>query len=248
MKYGREVNAMAGKREPLSVLRAAVEQYDMIHEGDAVCVGVSGGKDSVVLLSLLAQLRRFYPKTFTLHAVTLDPCFGGEETDYSAIAALCERLDVPYTVKRTQLWDVVREKLGEQTPCSLCARLRRGALHKTAVELGCRTVALGHHQDDAAETLLMSLLSGATFDCFAPKSYLDRREITLIRPMVFLKEREIAAMQKREGLPVVTSRCPVDGCTNRQQTKELIAALAPQYGDVAEKITQAMHKAGLNKW
>lgn len=239
---------MAGKREPLSVLRAAVEQYDMIHEGDAVCVGVSGGKDSVVLLSLLAQLRRFYPKAFTLHAVTLDPCFNGEETDYSAIAALCERLDVPYTVKRTQLWDVVREKMGEQTPCSLCARLRRGALHKTAVELGCRTVALGHHQDDAAETLLMSLLSGATFDCFAPKSYLDRREVTLIRPMVFLKEREIAAMQKREGLPVVASRCPVDGCTNRQQTKELIAALSAQYGDVTEKLTQAMHKAGLNKW
>ena len=239
---------MAGKREPLSVLRAAVEQYDMIHEGDSVCVGVSGGKDSVVLLSLLAQLRRFYPQAFTLHAVTLDPCFDGKETDYSAIAALCERWDVPYTVKRTQLWDVVREKTGDQTPCSLCARLRRGALHKTAVELGCRTVALGHHQDDAAETLLMSLLSGATFDCFAPKSYLDRREVTLIRPMVFLKEREIAAMQRREGLPVVASRCPVDGCTNRQQTKELIASLTAQYGDVAEKLTQAMRKAGLNKW
>ena len=239
---------MATRREPLSVLRAAVDQYEMIGDGDAIAVGVSGGKDSVALLSLLSQLRRFYPKQFTLHAITLDPCFGGEETDYSAVAALCEEWDVPYTVKRTQLWDVVTKKQGEESPCSLCARLRRGALHRTAVELGCRTVALGHHQNDAAETLMMSLLSGATFDCFAPKSYLDRREITLIRPMVFLKENEIANFVAREGLPVVASRCPVDGCTNRQQMKEFIAALQPQYGDVNEKIIQAMQKAALNGW
>ncbi len=239
---------MAGKREPLSVLRAAVERYDMIHTGDAVAVGVSGGKDSVALLSLLARLRRFYPHTFTLHAVTLDPCFDGQETDYSAVAALCDRLEVPYTVRRTQLWSAVKEKMGEQTPCSLCARLRRGALHRTAVELGCRTVALGHHQDDAAETLLMSLLSGATMDCFAPKSYLDRCGVTLIRPLVFLQEKELEAYVRREGLPVVKSRCPVDGCTNRQQMKELIASLRPQYGDVSEKLVQAMQKANLNRW
>lgn len=239
---------MAGRRELLSVLRAAVDQYDMIHDEDAVAVGVSGGKDSVALLSLLAQLRRFYPRRFTLHAITLDPCFNGEETDYRAIEELCERLEVPYTIRRTQLWQVVKEKQTGQTPCSLCARLRRGALHRAAVELGCRTVALGHHQDDAAETLLMSLLSGATFDCFAPKSYLDRRDITLIRPMVFLQEREIETYIKREGLPVVASRCPVDGCTNRQRMKDWIAELKPQYGDVSEKITQAMQKAGLNGW
>lgn len=243
-----EVSGMAGRREPLAVLRAAVDEYGMIEAGDAVAVGVSGGKDSVALLYLLAQLRRFYPKPFTLHAITLDPCFDGEETDYGAIAALCETLDVPYTVRRTKLWDAVREKMGEHTPCSLCARLRRGALHKAAVELGCRTVALGHHEDDAAETFLMSLLSGGTLECFAPKSYLDRREITLIRPMVFLKEAEIAAYVRREGLPVVKSRCPVDGCTNRQQMKDLIASLRPQYGDVAESIVHAMQKADLHGW
>ncbi|MBR2405432.1 MAG: tRNA 2-thiocytidine biosynthesis protein TtcA [Clostridia bacterium] len=239
---------MAGRREPLAVLRAAVDRYGMIQAGDTVCVGVSGGKDSVALLALLSQLRRFYPQPFTLHAVTLDPCFDGEQTDYTAVAALCERLEVPYTVRRTQLWEAVKETLGEQNPCSLCARLRRGALHRTAVELGCNVVALGHHQDDAAETLLMSLLSGATLECFSPKSYLDRRELTLIRPLVFLKEREIAAYVRREALPVVASRCPVDGCTNRQQMKELIASLTPQYGDVADKITQAMQKTGLNGW
>ncbi len=239
---------MATKREPLSVLRAAVDQYGMIAEDDAIAVGVSGGKDSMALLCLLAQLRRFYPIRFTLHAVTLDPCFDGVETDYTAVATWCEEHEIPYTVKRTRLWDVVTEKQGEENPCSLCARLRRGALHRAAVELGCRTVALGHHQNDAAETLLMSLLSGASFDCFSPKSYLDRREITLIRPMVFLKEDEIARFVRREGLPVVASRCPVDGCTNRQQMKEFIAALQPQYGDVNEKIVQAMQKADLNKW
>ena len=132
--------------------------------------------------------------------------------------------------------------------CSLCARLRRGALHRAAVELGCRTVALGHHQDDAAETMLMSLLSGATLDCFAPKSYLDRREISLIRPMVFIKEQEIEAYVRREGLPVVKSRCPVDGDTHRQRMKELVAALSEEYGDVSEKVTAAMQKASLNGW
>ena len=239
---------MAGRREPLAVLRAAVEEYGMLGAGDAVAVGVSGGKDSVALLSLLAQLRRFYPQPFTLHAITLDPCFDGEETDYSAIEALCRSLDVPYTVRRTRLWEAVREKMGDRTPCSLCARLRRGALHRAAVELGCRTVALGHHEDDAAETLLMSLLSGGTLECFSPKSYLDRREITLIRPMVFLKESEIEAYVRREGLPVVKSRCPVDGCTNRQQMKDLIASLGAQYGDVADSIVHAMQKADIHGW
>ncbi len=239
---------MANKRELSALVRAAVERYGMITEGDAIAVGVSGGKDSVALLCLLAELRRFYPHSFTLHAITLDPGFYGVQEDYSAIAALCDQLDVPYTVRRTQLWDVVREKQGDKPPCSLCARLRRGALHRTAVELGCRTVALGHHQDDAAQTLLMSLFSGATLDCFSPKSYLDRRGITLIRPLVFAEEREIAAYVRREGLPTVKSRCPVDGCTHRTQVQELLESLTPHYGNVSEKIMQAMQKANLNGW
>ena len=141
----------------LGQLRAAVQRYDMIEKNDRIAVGVSGGKDSLVLLVLLALLRRFYPVPFSLTAITLDPCFGGEENDYGAVAALCDELEVPFVLRRTRLWKVVFEERDEENPCSLCARMRRGALHKAALEAGCSTVALGHHQRDAAETFMMIL-------------------------------------------------------------------------------------------
>lgn len=240
---------MATKRDLLSPLRAAVDTYDMIQEGDNIAVGVSGGKDSVALLVLLAQLRRFYPKPFTITAITIDPCFNGEQGDYAAIAALCEQLDVPYVLKRTQLWKAVTEHTSKiETPCSMCARLRRGTLHRVAAEVGCRTVALGHHQDDAAQTVLMNLFSGATFGCFAPKSYLDRSDVTVIRPLLFIKEQEVEAFVRAERLPIVVSRCPVDGKTHRQEVKDLLCELSQTYGDVSEKITAALQKANLNGW
>lgn len=238
---------MSGKRDLLAPLRAAVEDYGMIAEGDRIAVGVSGGKDSVALLTLLAGLRRFYPRRFTLTAITLDPGFP-EETDYAPLAALCNRLEVPYILKRTRLWDAVRQGHEDEKPCSRCARMRRGTLHKAAVEAGCNVVALGHHQDDAAETLLMNLLSGATCACFSPKSELDRRGLTLIRPLIYIAERELAAFVRREGLPVVPSRCPVDGCTGRQETKTLIASLSETYGDVNHKLTAALKKGGISGW
>lgn len=239
---------MSGNRDLLAPLRAAVDTYGMIEAGDRIAVGISGGKDSVALLVLLARLRRFYPQSFELTAITLDPAFNGEEGDYSAIAALCEQLEVPYLLKRTKLWDAVKVHIGEENPCSLCARLRRGTLHRVAKEAGCNKVALGHHQNDAAETMLMNLLSGATIDCFSPKSYLDRSDITLIRPMLFLTEQEIAAFVQREKLPIVKSRCPVDGETHRQRAKELIEQLSASYGDVNRKITEALQKAHINGW
>ena len=239
---------MSGKRDLLAPLRAAVDEYQMISRGDAVAVGVSGGKDSLVLLCLLAQLRRFHPSAFTLTAITLDLGFDGEATEYSEIAALCERLQVPYVLERTRLWDAVKQRQGEEKPCSLCAKMRRGALHRAAVEAGCNVVALGHHQNDAAETAMMNLLSGATFGCFSPKSELDRRGITLIRPMVYLTEQEIAAYAARERLPVLKSRCPVDGCTSRQEMKELIAALSRTYGSVDRKIVDALKKGQVSGW
>lgn len=239
---------MSANRNLLAPFRAAVDTYGMIEAGDRIAVGVSGGKDSVALLVLLAQLRRFYPQPFELTAITLDPTFNGEEGDYSAIVALCEQLGVPYLLKRTKLWDAVRQHLGEENPCSLCARLRRGTVHRTAKEAGCNKVALGHHQDDAAETVLMNLLSGATIDCFSPKSHLDRRDITLIRPMLFLTEQEIAAFVRREELPIVKSRCPVDGATHRQRAKELIEQLSESYGDVSHKIIEALQKAQISGW
>ena len=238
---------MSATRDLLAPFRAAVDTYQMIESGDRIAVGVSGGKDSVALLVLLAQLRRFYPQPFELVAITLDPCFDGEG-DYTSVEDLCNQLDVPYVLKRTKLWEAVNARVGDETPCSLCARLRRGTLHRTAKEEGCNKVALGHHQNDAAETVLMNLLSGATIECFSPKSYLDRRDITLIRPMLFLQEKEIAAFVRREGLPIVKSRCPVDGVTHRQQTKDLIDRLSETYGDVNHKITEALQKAHISGW
>ena len=159
------------EQQLLGPLRAAVQRYGMIGEKDRVAVGVSGGKDSLTLLVLLAKLRSFYPLPFTLTAITLDPCFGGEETDFGPVEALCRELEVPYHLRRTRLWEVVFQERRETNPCSLCARMRRGALHRAAQEYGCNVVALGHHQNDAAETFLMNLLEGGTLDCFSPKSY-----------------------------------------------------------------------------
>ena len=155
---------------------------------------------------------------------------------------------MPYICKRTKLWDAIVAEGQEQKPCSLCARMRRGALHKTAVEAGCNVVALGHHADDAAETFFMNLAEGATIGCFSPKTELDRRGITLIRPLVFLSEKTIAAAVKNEGLPTVRSRCPVDGCTGRSEAKEQLRALSERYGDVPGKILTALQKAGQNGW
>ena len=164
------------------------------------------------------------------------------------VEALCRELEVPYHLRRTRLWEVVFQERRETNPCSLCARMRRGALHRAAQEYGCNVVALGHHQNDAAETFLMNLLEGGTLDCFSPKSYLDRRQLTLIRPMIFLDEKEIAAYCLQAGLPVVKSRCPADGCTGRQRTKELLASLSAQYGPLDAKILGAMQKADIGGW
>ncbi len=229
-------------------VQAALHRYRMIAPGDRVAVGVSGGKDSMALLSLLASLREFYPVPFTITAITLDPGFDGVWGDYGAVADLCETKRIPYILRRTHIYDAVFHDSREKNPCSLCARLRRGALHQAAQEAGCGVVALGHHQDDAAETFLMNLLGGGRLGCFSPKTELDRRGLTLIRPLVFLEEREIAAYVRKEGLPVVVSRCPVDGHTRRQEMKTLLRDLSDRYGPLETRIVGAMQKAGLDGW
>ena len=231
----------------LPPVEAAVRRYDLIAEGGRIAVGVSGGKDSVALLAVLANLTQYYPVPFSLTAITLDPGFDGP-ADYSAIEALCDRLGVPYILKRTHLWDAVVAEGQAEHPCSLCAKMRRGALHKTAKEAGCNVVALGHHRDDAAETFWMNLTAGGTLGCFSPKTYLDRSDLTLIRPLVFLTEKQIAAAVKTDGLPVVRSACPADGVSARQQAKEQLKALSKEYGDLTDKIVSALQKAGLSGW
>ncbi|WP_369298495.1 tRNA 2-thiocytidine biosynthesis TtcA family protein [uncultured Neglectibacter sp.] len=229
-------------------VRAAVERYQLIEEGDAVGVGVSGGKDSLFLLCALKELSRYYPKKFTLTAITADPCFGGQETDFSKIASLCGRLDIPYIVRRTNLGQVVFEDRQETNPCSLCAKMRRGILHNICLEAGCNKIALGHHYDDAVQTFLMNLFYGGKLGCFSPKSYLSRKNITLIRPLIFCGEREIRNAAARMELPVVKSRCPADGATARKDTEVLLAKLEQDFPDLKAKILGAMQREHLDNW
>ncbi len=210
-------------QKALSYVRRAVDTYGMIKENDHVTVGVSGGKDSLVLLAALARLRSFYPKHFRLSAVTLDMGFPG--MDYSPIARFCEEIGVDYHVKKTDIKEIVFDIRKESNPCSLCAKLRRGALHDAALELGSRTVALGHHNDDVIDTFLMSLIFEGRVNCFSPVSYLDRKGITLIRPMIYMPERYSVGLASRLGLPVVKNSCPADGNTKRQYIKDLVARL-----------------------
>ncbi len=230
----------------LSYMRSACQQYDMIKEGDRIAVGVSGGKDSVALLAAMANLRIFYPEKFELVAITLDPRFGGEDADYSAIEELCKKYDIEYIIKRTQLAEVIFDIRKESNPCSLCARMRRGALHDAAKAAGCNKIALGHHLDDVAETFIMNLFNGGTLDCFMPVTYLSRKDIYMIRPMIFARESDCARVCRKENLPVVKSKCPADGTTERQEVKDFLNSLEKKYGNVREKILGAMQRKEIN--
>ncbi len=232
----------------LSLTRAAVDKYNMIEAGDKIAVGVSGGKDSLALLYALAKLRDFYPKPFSLVAITLDYQFNGIAEDYTAIEALCKKLQVEYIVRRTNLWEVIFETRKEKNPCSLCAKMRRGLLHDTAVANGCNKVALGHHLDDAAETFLMNLLNGGKIGCFSPVSYLSKKKLYLIRPLIFAYEKDVAAAARRANLPVVKSRCPMDKVSNRQNMKELLKSLEKDYPAVRKKIVGALERSHIDNW
>ena len=230
----------------LSYMRSACQQYDMIKDGDRIAVGVSGGKDSMALLAAMADLRRFYPQKFELVAITLDPRFGGEDADYSAIEEFCKEHEIEYIIKRTQLAEVIFDIRKESNPCSLCARMRRGALHDAAKAAGCNKIALGHHLDDVAETFIMNLFNGGTLDCFMPVTYLSRKDIYMIRPMIFARESDCARVVRRGNLPIVKSKCPADGTTERQEVKEFLNSLEKKYGNVREKILGAMQRKEIN--
>ena len=230
----------------LSYMRSACQQYEMIKDGDRIAVGVSGGKDSIALLAAMANLRKFYPEKFELIAITLDPRFGGEDGDYSEIEKLCEELGVEYIVKRTQLAEVIFDIRKESNPCSLCARMRRGALHDAAIASGCNKIALGHHLDDVAETFKMNLFNGGTLDCFMPVTYLSRKDLYMIRPMIFARESDCARVVRKANLPIVKSKCPADGTTERQEVKEFLDSLEKKYGSVRHKILGAMQRKEIN--
>ena len=232
----------------MGYLRRAVEEYQMLANGDVVAVGVSGGKDSVALLAGLAGVRRFLGVDFRLEAITLDNCFDGVETDFTPIQQLCDRLEVPYTLRRTDIGKIIFQDRGESNPCSLCARMRRGLLHDQAKALGCNKIALGHHYDDAVDTFIMNLFNEGRIGCFQPVSYLSRKDLTMIRPLLFAPERELRNAVARAGQPVVKSRCPVDGCTERQWTKEFLAGLERTHPGVTKRIFGAMRRAHVSGW
>ncbi|MBR3791603.1 MAG: tRNA 2-thiocytidine biosynthesis protein TtcA [Clostridia bacterium] len=205
-----------------SCVRKAVETYDMIQGGDKVAVGISGGKDSLVLLGALANLSRYYPKKFSVVGLTLDM---GYDEDYSKIKEYCNNFGVEHLVKKTNIKEVIFDYRKEENPCSLCAKMRRGALNDFAIENGCNRVALGHHNDDVLETFMLSLLYEGRINCFSPVTYLDRTGIYSIRPLIYVKERDIKGVVNRCNVPVLKSSCPVDGVTKRQEIKEIIRNL-----------------------
>ena len=230
----------------LGTVRKAVKEYRMIKENDKIAVGVSGGKDSVVLLKALGLLKGFYPERFEVIAITVDPHFEGDEGDYGRIEALCKELGIEYYVEKTEIWDIVFKTRGESNPCSLCSRMRKGALYEAAIKLGCNKVALGHHLDDAAVTFYMSLLKNGTIGCFSPVTRVEEKGIEVIRPLVLTRERDIVGVAK--SLPVIKSRCSENGCTERHDVAETLAALQKQYGDVKEKTVGAMRRSKLCGW
>ena len=214
---------MENIKRVLSFVRRAVDEYEMINEGDKIAVGVSAGKDSLTLLCAMADLRRFYPKKFELCAITVD--MGFEGMDLSPIAKFCEELDVEYHVVPTQIYKIIFEVRKEKNPCSLCAKMRRGALYGYAKQIGCNKVAFGHHFDDVVETFMLNLFYEGRLGCFQPVTYLSNTDITLIRPMIYMPEKDVRYFASTTELPIVKSTCPADGNTEREEMKKLRASI-----------------------
>ena len=234
----------------LSYVRRCVEDYDMIQAGDRVAVGVSGGKDSLTLLVALARLREFYPKPFTVEAYTLDMGHvdGGEGMDFTGVEALCRELDVPFTLLHSEIHHIIFDLRKEKNPCSMCAKMRRGALHTAAEELDCSKVALGHHLDDAIETFYMNLWREGRIGCFSPVTELSDRGLTLIRPLLLATEQELRCAVKEEGFPIVKSRCPADGVTTREDTKNFVRERCRTDRAFRQKTLHALQESGIDGW
>ena len=229
----------------IGLMRRCIEDYHMISEGDRIAVGVSGGKDSVALLVFLAELKKYNHIPFDLEAVTIDMGFS---MDYSQINRLCEELSVPYTLVKTEIAPVVFDYRKETNPCSMCAKMRRGALNQTLLERGLNKLALGHHYDDAVETFMMSLIYEGRISCFQPVTNLDRTGIVQIRPMLYIHEKSIDGFATKNNLPVIENRCPIDRQTKREEIKQLIFNLSATYPDLKDRIFGAMQRLPLPEW
>ncbi len=230
----------------LSKVRRCVEDYHMIEAGDTVAVGVSGGKDSLLTLAALARLRSFYPLPFDVVAITVDA--GTPGMDFSPVADYCRSLGVEYHLVEAPIYEIVFEAREEKHPCSLCAKLRRGALSTELNRMGLRKLALGHHFDDAVETMLMNLFLEGRIGCFQPVTYLDRSGVTQLRPLLYVQEREVRGAVKGLDLPVVANPCPANGSTRREEMKQLLRELERQYPHIKQKIFGAIQRYPLEGW
>ena len=220
----------------LSVLRKACEKYDLIEDGDKICVGLSGGKDSLTLLSALKAYQRFSPQKFEIVAVSVDLTDG--KTDYSQLVSFCKNLDVELFIEKSNVFEVVFDIKKEKNPCSLCANMRRGLLNSKAKALGCNKVALGHHKDDFIETFIMSLFFEGRLSSFKPKSYLSRIDLHSIRPLIFCDEKDIERVSKT--YPIVKNICPADKHTERENAKDFLENLESRYPGAKEKLFSAL--------
>ncbi len=229
----------------IGLVRRCVEDYHMIETGDRIGVGVSGGKDSLALLAFLAELRNYNSNPFTIEAITIDMGLG---MDYSGIRKLCDELDVPYTVIETEIAPIIFDYRKEKNPCSMCSKMRRGALNQALLDRGLNKLALGHHYDDAVETFMMSLIFEGRISCFQPVTDLDRTGIIQIRPMLYIHEQSIDNFTVRHKLPVIENRCPVDKQTKREEIKKLVYDLSATYPDLKERIFGAMQRLPLPEW
>lgn len=232
-------------QQMLSHMRRAVDDYYMIAPGDRIAVGLSGGKDSLAVLAAAKALQRFYPIPFHLEAITLD--MGMEGMNFTPLQDYCEKLDVPYTIEKTEIKQIVFDYRQEKNPCALCANLRRGALNTVAKSRGLNKIMLGHHYDDVIETFMLSLLFEGRISCFSPVTYLDRMEITLLRPFIYIEEKEIKRFAQREQLPVVHNTCPADGNTKREYAKTLLNQLEHEHHGTKQRMFTAM-RGSLPDW
>lgn len=221
-----------------SLTRQAVDHYQLIEEGDRIAIGISGGKDSLALLYSLQGLQKFYPKHFELEAVTVDLGYPG--FNLSPVEALCQKFQVPYTIVPTQIGKIVFEERQESNPCSLCAKLRKGAFNEKIKELGCNKLAYAHHKDDVVETMMLSLMYEGRFHSFSPKTYLDHMDLTLIRPLIYVSEAEIIGFCNKYQLPIVKNPCPADGYTKRQYVKDLLQTLNRENPGVKDRMFSAI--------
>lgn len=231
----------------LSPVRKAIDDYNMIQEGDHIAIGISGGKDSLTLLMALYHLQKFYPQQFTLSAITID--LGYDQTfDLTKVSELCQQLSIPYIIEQTQIASIIFDERKEKNPCSLCGKMRKGALNNVAMKLGCNKVAYAHHKNDMIETMLLSMLFEGNFYSFPPVTMLDQSGLTIIRPLMYVDEADVIGFKNKYHLPVAKSLCPIDGHTKREYAKNLVKQLNKEHPGAKDRMFHAILNGGFDDW